>query len=177
MVLLVMGVAGSGKTTIGTLLAESGGCRFLDADSLHSAANITKMSTGIPLTDNDRAPWLSAVRERIVDAASSQESLVVACSALKEAYRIFLARDVPVVWIYLKGRPDVFRARLQQRSGHFMSAELLNSQFDALEEPGDAIVVDAERRPQAIVDDILEQLRTRRWGRPATTSDDARLED
>lgn len=162
MILLVMGVAGSGKTTIGTLLAEYVGFRFLDADSLHSAANITKMSTGIPLTDSDRAPWLSAVRERIVEAARSEESLVVACSALKESYRTFLARDVPVVWIYLKGHPDVFRARLQHRTGHFMPADLLNSQFDALEEPGDAIDVDAEQQPQAIVDDILERLRARR---------------
>ena len=155
MIVIVMGVAGSGKTTIGRLLAESAGCQFLDADTLHPPANIAKMSAGTPLTDDDREPWLSALREQIVAAVNRQHNLVIACSALKETYRAFLARGVPVVWAYLKGRPDVFRDRLRHRTGHFMTAQLLSSQFDALEEPADAIIVDASQPPAAIVDEIL----------------------
>jgi gluconokinase len=161
MIVLVMGVAGSGKTTVGRLLAESAGFAFLDADDLHSAANIAKMSAGLPLTDSDRAPWLAAVRERLVNAANRQDDLVVACSALKRAYRTFLGRDVPVIWTFLKGDPDLFRDRLRQRTGHFMSAHMLSSQLEALEEPTDAIVVDAAQPPQAIVREILAQLSTR----------------
>jgi gluconokinase len=162
MVVIVMGVAGSGKTTVGRLLAETAGCQFLDADTLHPAANIAKMSAGTPLTDDDRQPWLSALREQIVAAANGQHDLVVACSALKETYRAFLARGVPVEWAYLKGRPYVFRDRLRHRTGHFMTARLLTSQFDALEEPADAIVVDASQPPEAIVDEILTRLKAER---------------
>ena len=162
MIIIVMGVAGSGKTTVGGLLARSTGFQFVDADTLHSPANVSKMSAGVPLTDDDRTPWLSAVRDRIVDAANRQEDLVVACSALKDTYRTFLARGVPVVWTYLKGTPDVFRDRLQRRVRHFMNPELLASQFDTLEEPADAIVVDASRPPEAIVDEIRAQLSLRK---------------
>ena len=161
MIIIVMGVAGSGKTTVGRLLAESARVRFLDADTLHSPANVAKMSAGTPLTDRDRAPWLSAVRDRIVDAVARQQDLVVACSALKNAYRAFLGRGVPVIWAYLKGNPDVFRDRLQHRTGHFMTVEMLSSQMAALEEPTDAIVVDASQQPQSIADEILAQLRER----------------
>jgi gluconokinase len=161
MIVIVMGVAGSGKTTVGRLLAESANFDFLDADTLHSPANVAKMTAGTPLTDSDRSPWLSAIRDRIIDAATRQRNLVVACSALKEAYRSFLAQGAPVIWTYLKGRPDVFRDRLQRRTGHFMRPELLNSQFDALEEPTDAIVVDAVQQPQAIADQIVAELRKR----------------
>ena len=166
MIIIVMGVAGSGKTTIGRLLAESTGFEFVDADTLHSPANVAKMRAAIPLTDSDRAPWLSAVRDRIVDAATGRQNLIVACSALKAAYRTFLAHGVPVIWTYLKGSPDLFQDRLQRRTGHFMTAELLSSQFDVLEEPADAIVVDAAQVPEAIVADIVDQLRKRR---PAPT--------
>jgi gluconokinase len=162
MIVIVMGVAGSGKTTIGRLLAKSTGFQFVDTDTLHSPANVAKMKSGIPLTDSDRAPWLSAVRDRIVAAANRQQSLIVACSALKEAYRSFLADGLPVVWTYLKGHPDVLRRRLQRRTGHFMTADLLNSQLDALEEPTDAIVVDSSQPPQVIADEILDRLRERR---------------
>jgi gluconokinase len=157
-----MGVAGSGKTTVARLLAETAGFRFLDADALHPPANIAKMSAGTPLTDADRAPWLSALRDRIVAAVNRQHDLVVACSALKETYRSFLARGAPVVWAYLKGRPEIFRDRLQRRVGHFMATQLLSSQFDALEEPADAIVVDASQPPEAIADEILARLRESR---------------
>lgn len=161
MIVIVMGVAGSGKSTVGRLLAEATRSDFLDADTLHSPTNVAKMSAAIPLTDRDRGPWLSAVRDRIVDAAARHQNLVVACSALKEAYRTFLASGVPVSWTYLKGSPDVFRRRLQRRRGHFMNAELLNSQLDALEEPTNAIVVDAVQRPQALVAEVVAQLRKR----------------
>src|ERR1700761_9157825 len=100
-----MGVAGSGKTTIGQLLAAQLQCSFVDADSLHPAANIAKMANGIPLDDADRAPWLTAVHARIVASYARGEGLVVACSALKEAYRAVLATDVQITWIYLKGDP------------------------------------------------------------------------
>jgi gluconokinase len=159
MIIVVMGVAGSGKTTVGRLVAESAGFQFLDADALHSPANVAKMKAGTPLSDADRGPWLTAVRERLVDAAHRQHDLVVACSALKEAYRAFLSRGVPVTWTYLKGSPDVMRDRLMRRTGHFMSVALLSSQFDALEEPADAIVVDASQSPEAIVDEILSRLK------------------
>lgn len=158
MIIILMGVSGSGKTTVGRLLAESADFQFLDADTLHSPANVAKMSAAVPLTDADRAPWLSAVRDRIVDAATRQQNLVVACSALKQAYRAFLAREVPVIWVYLKGGPDVFRGRLERRAEHFMRAELLSSQFDVLEEPADAIVIDASQRPETIVDEILARV-------------------
>ena len=161
MIVIVMGVAGSGKTTVGRLLAELTGFRFVDADTLHSSANVAKMSGGTPLTDSDRSPWLSAIRDRIVDAANHQHDLVLACSALKEDYRSFLTRGVPVIWAYLKGRPEMFRARLQRRTGHFMTADLLSSQLDALEEPTDAIVLDASQPPKAIADEIVVRLRDR----------------
>jgi gluconokinase len=170
MIIIVMGVAGSGKSTVGRLLAESIGFEFLDADTLHPESNVAKMSAAIPLTDSDRAPWLSAVRDRIVDAATRQHNLVVACSALKEAYRNFLARGIPVVWTYLKGHPDVFRARLQRRTGHFMKEQLLSSQLDALEEPTDAIVIDAWQLPQAIVEEITAQLKKRPFTTKSETS-------
>lgn len=159
MIIIVMGVAGSGKTTIGRLLAESTGFHFVDADSLHSPENIAKMRGGTPLTDSDRAPWLSAIRDRIVDATNRQEDLVLACSALKEDYRSSLTRGVPVIWAYLKADADTLRRRLEQRTGHFMPAQLLNSQLDSLEEPADAIVLDASRPPRAIAGDILARLR------------------
>jgi gluconokinase len=160
MIVMIMGVAGSGKTTVGTLLAELTGYAFLDADSLHSPANVAKMSAGLPLTDTDRAPWLAAIRERMVDAATHGRNLVVACSALQAAYRAFLAERLPVTWVYLKGPPDLFRRRLQHRSHHFMKAELLRSQFDALEEPSDAIVIDASQPPAVIAERIVDQLKS-----------------
>jgi gluconokinase len=159
MIIVMMGVAGSGKTTVGRLVAEAAGFRFLDADTLHSPVNVARMKAGTPLSDSDRAPWLSAVREHLADAARRHDDLVVACSALKETYRTFLAREIPVVWVYLKGRPEIFRERLQRRTGHFMTAALLSSQFDALEEPTDAIIVDASEPPEAIADEIATRLK------------------
>jgi len=164
MIIVVMGVAGSGKTTIGTKLAQALGASYLEGDDLHSPANVEKMSQGIPLTDADRAPWLAAIHTRMQDAVARGQGLVVACSALKRSYRAALARGLPVTWIYLRGSVDLIRSRLQHRSSHFMKATMLPSQFGALEEPepSDAIVIDISQPPDAIVEHILSALRPTR---------------
>jgi len=159
MIIVVMGVAGSGKTTVGTKLAEAMPCAFLEGDSLHSKENVDKMSHGLPLTDADRAPWLAAIHARILEVFERGLDLVVGCSALKQQYRRSLAKGVPITWVYLKGSPALIRARLQHRPSHFMKADMLASQFDALDEPSDALVVDISASPSAIVKHILSQLR------------------
>jgi gluconokinase len=158
MIIAIIGVAGSGKTTIGSLLANAMNCPFLDGDSLHSRASIYKMSRGIPLTDVDRAQWLAAIHARLVDRFGRGKDLVVGCSALKQRYRTVLAEGVPITWVYLKGSMELIRARLTRRSSHFMKADMLASQFDALEEPSDALVVDVSEPPRVIVERILSQL-------------------
>jgi gluconokinase len=160
-IVVVMGVAGSGKTTIGKLLADAIPCPFLDGDLLHSPANVEKMSHGIPLTDADRAPWLSAIHARMLDACNRGDSLIVGCSALRQSYRAVLADGLPVTWVYLKGSPELIRDRMLQRASHFMKANMLASQFAALEEPSDALVADVSEPPDAIVERILPQLRRR----------------
>jgi gluconokinase len=142
MIIILMGVSGSGKTTVGCLLAARLGCIFLDADSLHSPANIDKMTRGIPLTDVDRASWLAVIHERIAHSFQTDEPLVVACSALKQQYRNILGRGVRVTWIYLKGSQEILHERLQQRQHHFMKGHMLAGQLADLEEPSDAIVID-----------------------------------
>ena len=174
MIIVLMGVAGSGKTTVGTRLAETMKCAFLEGDSLHSKDNIDKMSHGIPLTDADRAPWLAAIHARILDFFERGQDLVVGCSALKLQYRRLLAKDVPITWVYLKGTPALIRARLRHRPGHFMKADMLASQFDALEEPSDALVVDVSASPRAIVERILSQLRMPHHAGAAETSERTR---
>ena len=158
MIVVVMGVAGSGKTTVGTMLAGALGCAFLDADSLHPATNIEKMRRGIPLTDADRRPWLAAVHAGIRESFGRSQDLVVACSALKQEYRAVLADGVPITWIYLKGSETLFRSRLGDREGHFVPVALLDSQLRALEEPSGAIVVDAARPVAEIVRQVLPRL-------------------
>ena len=157
-IMVVMGVSGSGKTTVGQALADRLGGRLLDAETLHSDANIAKMSSGIPLTDADRAGWLSAVHAQMAAAVSARRPLVVACSALKQSYRDVLAEGLAVTWIYLRAPADLIRWRLQHRTGHFMKADMLASQFAVLEEPSSAIVVDASQPPEAVVRDILAVL-------------------
>lgn len=151
-----MGVAGAGKTTIGTLLAETLGWGFLDADSLHARASVEKMRSGIALEDADRAPWLDAVRARLVDAGARGRDIVVACSALKESYRTYLSAGLQVTWVYLTGSKTLIRQRLEGRVGHFMGAAMLRSQVDALEEPSGVVVADVSRSPREIVEQILE---------------------
>jgi gluconokinase len=158
-IIVVFGVAGSGKTTVGTMLAEAMKCPFLEGDSLHPKENIDKMSHGIPLTDVDRGPWLSAIHARILDYFERGQDLVVGCSALKQEYRQVLGKRIPITWVYLKGSPGLIRSRLSHRPNHFMKLDLLASQFDALEEPDDALVVDVSAPPSVMVEHILSQLR------------------
>jgi len=158
-IVVVMGVAGSGKTTIGRMLAEATRCAFLEGDTLHSPENVEKMSRGVPLTDADREPWLAAIHARMAAAYARGECLIVGCSALKDSYRRILAGGLPVSWVYLKGSPDLIQDRMLARTDHFMKANMLVSQFKALEEPSDAIVADVSESPDAIVGRILSQLR------------------
>jgi gluconokinase len=152
MIILLMGVAGSGKTTVGRLLASELGWRFYEGDDFHPRANIDKMQRGMPLTDDDRWPWLQALRD-VIDACLAQgTSAVMACSALKQTYRDYLIRGRDEVkLVYLKGSYDLLSQRLAQRQGHFMPKELLASQFATLEEPQQGLIVDAAITPEALV--------------------------
>ncbi len=159
MVVIVMGVTGAGKTTIGRALAAALGWEFHDGDELHSEASKLKMHRGIALDDADRAPWLSAIRKLILAMLSENRGGVVACSALKQSYRDEIVVDPNAVKIvYLKGSKEVIGERLRNRGGHFMNPDLLQSQFDTLEEPDDAIVVDVSIAPEAIVSAIRARL-------------------
>jgi len=147
-----MGVAGSGKTTVGRLLAEGLGWRFRDADEFHPAANIEKMVAGIPLDDRDRAPWLAAIRAEIDRCLARGKGAVFGCSALRESYRLALVSDPSRVHLaQLEGSQELIRERLRQRQGHFMKEDMLRSQFEALEPPADAFVVNVARSPGEIV--------------------------
>lgn len=156
--ILVMGVAGSGKSTVGRALAEALGWVFHDGDGLHSLGNIAKMSSGIPLTDEDRAPWLAVLRFLINENLRRGESIVIACSALKETYRDQLLEGNDIALVYLRADHELIRTRLRDRSGHYMRLEMLESQFDVLEEPDEAIIVDAAQEPETIVDTIIAQM-------------------
>ena len=160
MIVILIGVSGVGKTAIGQLLAKDLGWQFYEGDDFHPQANIDKMSQGIPLTDADRAPWLAALNRLIRDLVREGRSAVVACSALKQAYRDRLLRDTQDgCVIYLKGDHDLIRKRLQERPGHFMKASLLASQFDALEEPERVLAVDTAQEPETIVSLIKRELK------------------
>lgn len=161
-IIVVMGVAGAGKSTVGQMLSAELPSEFLDGDSLHPPANIQKMTLGIPLTDEDRAPWLAAIHARIVESCDRGRNLVVACSALKQRYRETLAEGVLMTWVYLKGGADVIRERLLERQHHFFKAQMLASQFADLEEPADAIVIDVTIAPSVAVRQILDALFTAR---------------
>jgi len=159
MIVILIGVSGSGKTTIGQLLAEDLSWQFYEGDDFHPQANIDKMRQGTPLTDADRAPWLAALNRLIRDLVREGRSAVVACSALKQTYRDRLLKDTrDVRVIYLKGDYDLIRKRLQERRGHFMKANLLASQFDALEEPERVLAVDTAQEPETVVSLIKREL-------------------
>ncbi len=159
MVVIVMGVTGAGKTTVGRALASSLGWEFHDGDDLHTEASKLKMHRGIALDDADRAPWLRAIRELIVSMLAGGRNGVVACSALKQSYRDELVVDPSSVKVvYLRGSKELIADRLRNRGGHFMNPELLQSQIDTLEEPRDAIVIDASAAPEAIVGAIRARL-------------------
>jgi gluconokinase len=160
MVIVLMGVAGSGKTTIGKLLSKKLGWKFFDGDDFHPPGNVEKMRSGIPLTDEDRSGWLSALRGVIDRCLREKEPAVLACSALKQSYRNMLhGADDDVRFVFLKGDPTTIASRLGGRKGHFMNPALLQSQFAALEEPQDAITVDVSRRPEEVVSFIRDRLR------------------
>lgn len=160
MIVVLMGVSGSGKTTVGRLLAESLNWRFLDADDYHPAANVEKMRRAIPLTDDDRRPWLETLRQVIDDAGDRGENVVLACSALKHTYQDYLRQDIPgqVRYVYLSGSEELIRGRLAARTGHFMNPALLHSQFETLEPPEDAVTVDVAPPPEAIAAEIRRRL-------------------
>jgi gluconokinase len=158
MVIVLMGVSGSGKTTVGRLLAEQLGWKYFEADDYHSGASVEKMRSGVPLDDDDRRPWLEALRELIRDCLRRDESAVLACSALKESYREFLLIDERVVLVYLKGHYEIIQRRLARRRGHYMNPNLLRSQFDALEEPAAAAHVDISPSPEEIVKEVRSRL-------------------
>ena len=158
MTIVIMGVAGSGKSTVGQLLANRLRFEFLCGDSLHPPGNIEKMTHGIPLTDADRAPWLAALHSQIAESFQRGEHLVVACSALKQRYRDTLNNGVAITWVYLKASEELIRERLQQRKHHYMKAQMLASQFSDLEEPADAIVINAAVKPAITVKQIVSAL-------------------
>ena len=158
MVIILMGVTGSGKTTIGLALAESLHWQFVDADDYHPAANIAKMRAGIPLDDADRAPWLASLHDAIVGWLQAGANIVLACSALKQVYREELLVDPEVRLVYLRGNPELISHRLLHRHGHYMDPELLASQFATLEEPDDAIAVDIDTDVPEIVTAIRKAL-------------------
>jgi gluconokinase len=151
MIIIIMGVAGSGKTTIGSLLANELGWDFYDADDFHSESNRAKMSQGIALTDEDRASWLITLKELIAQNLRQNNPAILACSALKNSYRNMLEVNEQVKFVHLQGTYEQIKARLNNRTGHFMSAGMLDSQFQILEESQNALKIDITRSPQDIL--------------------------
>jgi len=164
-IILLMGASGSGKTTLGQALARELGWHFADADDFHFPANIAKMQAGHPLDDSDRAPWLAALRHHLAQSLAEARPTVLACSALKKGYRQRLLCGLPphaVHLVYLRGSRDLLATRLAARTNHFMPAALLDSQLDALEEPGpeeNALVLDIAPPPAELVSQMLKALR------------------
>jgi gluconokinase len=159
MVIVIMGPAGAGKTTIGLSLAAELGWRFVDGDEAHPRRNIEKMHAGIPLTDEDREPWLAALHTIAAQAIGRDEPAIIACSALKERYRLLLRGGLaPVRFVYLQATEAVLQRRLADRESHFFNPALLATQLAALEEPADALLVDATWPPERIVAAIRHEL-------------------
>jgi gluconokinase len=154
-----MGPAGSGKTTVGELLATQLQWEFADGDNFHSPANIEKMSRGIPLNDDDRIPWLNSIRAAMLQWDAQRRNVVLACSALKRSYRELLQINSNVKLVYLKGSFELFRERLRARKGHYAGEQILVGQFADLEEPADAITIDAAQSPDQIVAEIRKAAR------------------
>ena len=159
MIVVLMGVSGCGKSTIGALLAQRLGWRFCEGDDFHPPENIEKMSAGVALTDRDRMPWLAQIK-REIDACSCDESNVVwACSALRDRYRAILAADVPDIrFVYLNGDREIIRERMAARRDHYMQSGMLDSQLASLEEPDDATSIDIGSTPDEIVSHIIREL-------------------
>jgi gluconokinase len=160
-IVIVFGVSGAGKTTIGKLLAQELGWRFYEADDFHSRANIEKMHRGIPLNDEDRWPWLESLSQLIEHSLEAGENAVLACSALKRAYRERLSVSDEVKFVFLRGDYALTEKQLRRRHGHFMDPELLRSQFADLEEPKpdeDVLIIELGRNPEEIVEEIKTKL-------------------
>jgi gluconokinase len=160
-IVIVFGVSGAGKTMIGKLLAEGLGWRFLEADDFHPRANIDKMRRGIPLTDEDRSPWLDSLREQIGKFVEARQDAVLACSALKRVYRERLRVSDDVRFVFLRGNYALIESQLRRRRGHFMNPALLRSQFADLEEPRsveDAVTIELGRTPEELVQEIKTKL-------------------
>ncbi len=154
-----MGVAGTGKTTIGRMLSERLGWQFYDGDDYHPKENVEKMKKGIPLTDDDRWPWLRAIEQLINSRLSDNQKSIIACSALKREYREYLKQDKEdIVFVYLKGDEKILRERISSRHGHFAGVDLLESQLDTIEEPHNVLTVDISRKPEEITDYLIERL-------------------
>ncbi|NJC95521.1 MAG: gluconate kinase [Anaerolineales bacterium] len=152
-----MGVSGSGKTTLGKALAQKLGWVFLDGDDFHPPANIAKMAAGIPLDDSDRAPWLASLHERLLSTLKADRHPVLACSALKENYRSQLLDGLQgIEVVFLKGSFELIRSRMSEREDHYMKSGMLRSQFDTLEEPRDALVLDISKPVDELIDVIIK---------------------
>ncbi|HYX80825.1 MAG TPA: gluconokinase, GntK/IdnK-type [Gemmatimonadales bacterium] len=159
---VVMGVAGAGKTAVGRALGAAVGWRFVEADDFHSAENVARMHAGVPLTDEDRAPWLEALRIELTHALHAGEHIVLACSALRHSYRVALVpQSAAIGWlqfVYLRASESLLHERLERRTGHYAGVTLLASQLQTLEEPADALWVDASRPVAEIVGFICQRL-------------------
>jgi gluconokinase len=159
MAIVLMGVSGCGKTTVGHRLREILGWSFYDGDDFHPVENVEKMSLGIPLDDDDRALWLAILHDLIANHLKSGRSILLACSALKKQYRDQLIEWNPgVEFVYLQGDFDLIFSRMQARTGHYMKADMLRSQFDTLEEPINAVVINIYQGMDTIVEEILQRL-------------------
>ena len=160
-IIYIIGVAGSGKTTIGKLLSLKTGLPFFDGDDFHPAENKEKMKAGHPLTDEDRQQWLQQLNKLAIDK-SKLKGAIIACSALKEKYRIVLGSGITTpAWIFLQGNYELIHERMKKRKGHFMPAQLLQSQFDNLEIPASALMVDIKKESDKIVEIIMQYLNDR----------------
>jgi gluconokinase len=163
MILVLMGVAGCGKSTVGQALARELGWPYFDADDYHPAANVEKMRSGIPLTDADRWPWLDRLNALLREQQAQGRSTILGCSALKQVYRDRLAQGVvDLRWVHLRGTFELIQSRLQARKGHYMPATLLQSQFATLEAPADALTLDVDTTPGELSGKIIEALALRR---------------
>ena len=159
MLIIITGVSGVGKTTIGKLLSENIGWAFYEGDDYHTNVNLAKMRNGTPLTDDDRRPWLDALRGKISEIVLHEEDAILSCSALKESYRFRLGSGLKdIVFVYLRGDYQLVQNRISERVGHYMSPDLLSSQYSDLEEPQNAIIVDAALEPMVIISYLKEAL-------------------